>query len=141
MTALDETYSQEYITDEACDDLPVLVRLFEVEPIDCVRIIEGEPGKFKRHGVVTLVLLCLPIIPFEFSIAHSILVCRTRSKTQACRSGGIAGENGPSIQQTVLPRQILERSLRPRAEMLDHFGGGERAEAAASAVVGAAGEA
>ena len=57
MTALDETHRQEHITDETRDELPVLVRFIEIEPIDRVRIIEDETGKFKRHAVLAFVPL------------------------------------------------------------------------------------
>src|SRR4051794_41945439 len=51
--------------------------------------------------------------------------CRTASGTRLNR-------------QPVLLRQLLQRHLRPRADVLDHFGGGERAEPAAIFMAGAA---
>src|SRR5579872_1638754 len=44
------------------------------------------------------------------------------------------------LQQPILARQIAQRTLRARAQMLNHLGGRERAEPSASAVVGAARE-
>jgi hypothetical protein len=46
-----------------------------------------------------------------------------------------------SIQQSVLAREVFERSFRPRAEMLDHLGGRHGAEPAAGTVISAAGQA
>src|ERR1700716_1757358 len=46
---------------------------------------------------------------------------------------GMTGESAsrlPLNRQAVLLRQILQRHLRPGADVLDHFGGGERAETA-----------
>src|SRR5262245_14131156 len=40
--------------------------------------------------------------------------------------------------EAVVARQVLERRFRPRAEMLDHLGGGERPEPRGGAVVDAA---
>ena len=42
------------------------------------------------------------------------------------------------IDQAVFARQVAQRPLGAGAEMLDHLGGGERAETAAGPVVGAA---
>src|SRR5271156_5280327 len=47
----------------------------------------------------------------------------------------------PSIRQAVVAGEALERGFRARADMLDHFARGQRAEAAAGAIVGATGEA
>jgi len=44
-------------------------------------------------------------------------------------------------REAVLLREHLERGLRPRAEMLDHLGGGKRAEARGPLVACATGEA
>src|ERR1700722_12313468 len=49
--------------------------------------------------------------------------------------------DGWLIQQSVLPRHILQRGLRPRPQVLNHFGGRHSAEAATGAIVGAASEA
>jgi hypothetical protein len=46
-----------------------------------------------------------------------------------------------SIRQAIIAGEVLERGFRTRADVLDHFAGRERAEAAAGAIVGAAGEA
>ncbi len=43
-----------------------------------------------------------------------------------------------SDRQAVLLRQFLQRHLRPRADVLDHFGGGERAQPAGGLMAGAA---
>src|SRR5437660_9730642 len=83
-TALDVTHREEHIADQPGDQLPVLVRLIEVEPINRVRIVEYEPGKLECHAVTALVPLRLPVVPFEFIVAHPILVCRIRSKAQGC---------------------------------------------------------
>src|ERR1700727_429514 len=45
-----------------------------------------------------------------------------------------------SIRQAIIAGEVLERGFRPRAEVLDHFARGQRAEAAAGAIVGTAGE-
>src|SRR5436190_23046299 len=47
----------------------------------------------------------------------------------------LGGEGGPSYSETVLRRESLERGFGPRAEMLDHFGRRDCAEACAIAVV------
>src|SRR5205809_6879480 len=47
----------------------------------------------------------------------------------------LGGGGGPSYSGTVLRRESLERGFGPRAEMLDHFGRRDCAEACAIAVV------
>jgi hypothetical protein len=42
-----------------------------------------------------------------------------------------------SDRQSIFLRKRLERSFRPRSEMLDHLGGGKRSEPAGGLVVGA----
>src|SRR5215218_844580 len=44
-------------------------------------------------------------------------------------------------RQPVLPRQLLQRHLRPRADMLDHLGRGERPEPAGRFIARVADEA
>ena len=83
MTALNETHGQKHVTNKPGDQLPVLGWLIEVQPIDCIRIVEHEPGDLERHAVVAVIPLRFPIVPFEFVIAHTILVCRITSKPQA----------------------------------------------------------
>src|SRR5580700_8111422 len=46
-----------------------------------------------------------------------------------------------SIRQVVVAGEVFERGFRARADVLDHFACGQRAEAAAGAIVGATGEA
>src|SRR5882672_12834126 len=69
--------------------------LVEIKPIDRIRVVEREPGKLERHAVQAFVPLRLPIVPFEFIVAHPILVCRTTSKAQ-----GRAGADSPAFNYT-----------------------------------------
>ena len=48
------------------------------------------------------------------------------------------GEGAALYRQPVLLRQLLQRHLRPRADMLDHLGGRQRAEPAGILVAGIA---
>jgi hypothetical protein len=85
---LDETHRQEHITHETCDQLSVLIRLIEIEPIDRVRILEYESGKLERDAVLAFIPLRFPVVPFEFIVTHDILVCRTsQSRKLSARVG------------------------------------------------------
>ena len=42
------------------------------------------------------------------------------------RSGRTIQSSSPSIHEPVFAREVAQRGLRPRAEMLDHFAGGQR---------------
>ena len=57
---------------------------------------------------------------------------------QRLHGGFTRGRMPPHIVKPVLLREGLQRGLRPRAEMLDHLGGRERAEPRAVAMVLAA---
>ncbi|HEY7243041.1 MAG TPA: hypothetical protein VH678_04060 [Xanthobacteraceae bacterium] len=64
MTTLDETHCQNHVACEAGDQFPVFVRLIEIKPIDCVRIIEHESGNLESYAV-------LAVVPVRFPIVHS----------------------------------------------------------------------
>jgi hypothetical protein len=117
MAALNETHRQKHVTDETCDQFSVLVWLVQIEPIDRVRIVEYQPGKLKGYAMRAIIPLRFPIVPFEFIVAHFIiLVCRTSSKAQV----EPAGFKHPLPQRT--------RPCRPgyRGERLAlHIGGAE----------------
>src|SRR6267142_4003096 len=55
----------------------------EIEPIDRIRIIKHEPGNLESHSVLAVVPLRFPRVPFEFVVAHPILVGLVSSKLQA----------------------------------------------------------
>src|SRR5262245_62750781 len=59
-----------------------------------------------------------------------------RIKSGAAFSGSCSSADGSELE-AVVARQVLERRFRPRAEMLDHLGGGERPEPCGGAIVDA----
>jgi hypothetical protein len=117
VTPLHETHCQKRVTDQACDQFPVLARLIEIEPIDRIRIVEYEPGNLERHPVFAVVPLRFPIVPFELVVAHDILVCRITSKSQIPHSRQIATDPGTRSvqldeQASGQPDATLGRRLR-----------------------------
>lgn len=53
MTPLDEAYGQQQVADETDDQLPILIRLIEIKPIDRIGIIENDESKLKRTASKT----------------------------------------------------------------------------------------